>query len=55
MVILALMVVRFVVRLRTSRPVHVAAALYHQSIRKDRLLRRMWFGRHVADPPATAK
>jgi cytochrome b561 len=23
---------------------HVAAALYHQFVRKDGLLRRMWFG-----------
>jgi cytochrome b561 len=25
--------------------VHVAAVLYHQLLRRDRLLRRMWFGR----------
>ncbi|SDT14442.1 cytochrome b [Bradyrhizobium canariense] len=28
---------------------HVAAALYYQFVRKDRLLRRMWFGRRVSD------
>jgi cytochrome b561 len=27
---------------------HVLAALYHQFIRKDRLFRRMWFGRRAA-------
>jgi cytochrome b561 len=26
---------------------HVLAALYHQFVRKDRLFRRMWFGRRV--------
>jgi len=26
---------------------HVAGALYHTLIRRDRLLRRMWFGRRV--------
>jgi cytochrome b561 len=25
--------------------IHVAAVLYHQFVRRDRLLRRMWFGR----------
>jgi len=28
--------------------VHVAAVLYHQLLRRDRLLRRMWFGRRTA-------
>jgi cytochrome b561 len=28
---------------------HIAAALYHQFARKDRLLRRMWFGRRFVD------
>jgi cytochrome b561 len=34
--------------------VHVAGALYHQFVRKDRLLSRMWFGRrrHAALAPA---
>jgi cytochrome b561 len=34
--------------------VHVVAALYHQFVRKDRLLSRMWFGRrrHAALAPA---
>lgn len=27
---------------------HVAAAIYHQVVRKDRLMRRMWFGRRDA-------
>jgi len=32
---------------------HVTAALYHQYVRRDRLLRRMWFGRRfTADVPA---
>jgi len=31
---------------------HVLAALYHQFLRKDRLLRRMWFGRRTLDPSA---
>lgn len=30
---------------------HVAAAVYHQFVRKDGLLRRMVFGRRVSDPP----
>jgi len=34
---------------------HLLAALYHQFIRKDRLLRRMWFGRRILDPAAGAK
>lgn len=29
---------------------HVGAALYHQFVRGDRLLRRMWFGRRFAAP-----
>jgi len=29
---------------------HVAAALYHQFVRKDPLLRRMWFGRCISNP-----
>jgi cytochrome b561 len=33
---------------------HVVAALYHQFVRKDGLLRRMWFGpRAPAPPPQT--
>lgn len=28
--------------------IHVAAVLYHQVLRRDRLLRRMWFGRRSA-------
>jgi len=27
---------------------HITAALYHQFVRRDRLLRRMWFGRRFA-------
>jgi cytochrome b561 len=34
---------------------HVIAALYHQFARKDRLLRRMWFGRRALDPVAPAE
>jgi cytochrome b561 len=99
MAILALMVVRLVVRWRTSKPaeataghrlldrlalithygfyvlvllmvgtgyatgilaglnrsvflLHLLAALYHQFIRRDRLLQRMWFGRRDPDPSA---
>jgi cytochrome b561 len=33
---------------------HAVAALYHQCFLKDRLQRRMWFGRRASDPPATA-
>ncbi len=37
---------------------HVAGALYHVFVRRDQLLRRMWFGRRTADgaalPPAPA-
>jgi cytochrome b561 len=33
---------------------HTAAALYHQFARKDRLLRRMWFGRRASGPSAPA-
>lgn len=32
---------------------HVAGALYHTLIRRDRLLRRMWFGRRVLTAPET--
>ncbi|MDB5610141.1 MAG: cytochrome b [Bradyrhizobium sp.] len=45
---LALLLAGFIV-------LHVAAALYHQCVRKDRLLRLMWFGRRVSDPSAPAK
>jgi cytochrome b561 len=34
---------------------HLLAALYHQFVRKDRLFRRMWFGRRTLDPSAQAK
>ena len=34
---------------------HLAAALYHQLVRKDRLLQRMWFGRRVSDSAARTK
>jgi cytochrome b561 len=34
---------------------HALAALYHQFAIKDRLFRRMWFGRRVSDPPARAR
>ena len=34
---------------------HVLAALYHQFVLKDGLLRRMWFGRRDLDRPAPAK
>jgi cytochrome b561 len=34
-----------------SIALHVAAALYHQLVRKDRLLGRMLFGRRIAGPP----
>jgi hypothetical protein len=30
---------------------HIAGALYHTFLRRDRLLHRMWFGRRFADPP----
>jgi cytochrome b561 len=33
---------------------HVLAALYHHFVRKDGLLRRMWFGRRALDPSAGA-
>src|SRR5579864_1148424 len=33
---------------------HVAGALYHVFIRRDRLLRRMWFGRRTVGVPAAA-
>jgi cytochrome b561 len=29
---------------------HIAAALYHQFVLKDGLLRRMWFGRRTIVP-----
>jgi cytochrome b561 len=29
---------------------HVAGALYHQFIRRDQVLKRMWFGTRVTDP-----
>jgi cytochrome b561 len=31
---------------------HVTAALYHQFVRRDGLLRRMWFGRRFVSPHA---
>jgi cytochrome b561 len=34
---------------------HVLAALYHQVVRKDALLRRMWFGRRLPAPTVAAK
>ena len=34
---------------------HVAAALYHPFVRRDGLLRRMWFGRRSAAPRAEAR
>ena len=34
---------------------HVLAALYHQVVRKDALLRRMWFGRRDPVPTVAAK
>jgi cytochrome b561 len=34
---------------------HVLAALYHQFIRKDRLFRRMWFGRRAAKAAVPAE
>jgi cytochrome b561 len=34
---------------------HVLAALYHQLVRKDRLFRRMSFGRRAADPSVAAE
>jgi cytochrome b561 len=34
---------------------HVAAGLYHRFVRKDLLLRRMWFGRRASGPSAPAK
>ena len=34
---------------------HLAAALYHQLARKDRLLQRMWFGRRVSDSAGRMK
>jgi cytochrome b561 len=42
---LALLLVGFVV-------FHVLAALYHQFVLRDRLFRRMWFGRRVSNPSA---
>jgi cytochrome b561 len=33
---------------------HIAGALYHTFILRDRLLRRMWFGRRAPVPPAPA-
>lgn len=33
--------------LMTLIAIHVAAALYHTFIRRDRLLRRMWFGKRL--------
>jgi cytochrome b561 len=29
---------------------HVLAALYHQFVLRDRLFRRLWFGRRASDP-----
>jgi cytochrome b561 len=34
---------------------HVVAAFYHQFVRKDRLFRRMFFGRRVLSPSAPAE
>lgn len=45
---LALLLVGFIV-------LHVLAALYHQFFRKDRLLRRMSFGRRIVGPSAPAE
>ena len=42
---LALIMVAFIL-------LHLLAALYHQFIRRDRLLQRMWFGRRDPDPSA---
>jgi cytochrome b561 len=33
----------------------ILAALYHQFVRRDELLRRMWFGRRALDPPVAAR
>jgi cytochrome b561 len=33
----------------------LAAALYHQFVRRDRLFRRMWFGRRTAGTAAPAQ
>jgi cytochrome b561 len=35
--------------------VTLLAALYHHSVRKDRLLRRMWFGRRDRHPVAPTR
>jgi cytochrome b561 len=42
---LALLLVGFVV-------LHFLAALYRQFVLRDRLFRRMWFGRRVSNPSA---
>jgi cytochrome b561 len=34
---------------------HVLAALYHQFVRRDRLFRRIWFGRRAPRPAAPAQ
>ena len=34
---------------------HVLAALYHQFVRRDRLFRRIWFGRRATKPAAPAQ
>jgi cytochrome b561 len=34
---------------------HVLAAFYHQFIRKDRLFRRMFFGRRTPNPSGSAE
>jgi cytochrome b561 len=34
---------------------HALAALYHQFVRRDRLFRRMWFGRRAAKTAAPAE
>jgi cytochrome b561 len=34
---------------------HLLAALYHHCVTKDRLLRRMWFGRRDRDPVAPTR
>ncbi len=34
---------------------HVLAALYHQFVRRDRLFRRMWFGRRAANAAVPAE
>ena len=45
---IALVLVGFIV-------LHVLAALYHQLVRRDRLLRRMWFGRRATKAAVPAQ